>query len=262
MIRQIARACHNVIGDVLRLRDVGGTVVPVGIAGKMPRRASLQRKGHLTVVPRDNPCVSRCRRSRQICSGRERMAVVPVIDLRRVCNRVVCIVYSEAGLIDAAACDRARPVLRICDGIVPAKGIADARVLHRTAARIHICGKRRVCSIAKATGHAREIDIPRRVAVCAKHGVARRAVTHGTQCFLRVGIRPVIDFCCRTERERHGTRRDFAETGQRRCPRHGRRIGRRIEGIVVRFLGIRRRKGNVIGHVLRRRNAARIGDVL
>ena len=39
MIRRIARACYNVIGDMLRLRDVGGTVVAVGIAGEMPRRA-------------------------------------------------------------------------------------------------------------------------------------------------------------------------------------------------------------------------------
>ena len=142
MIRRIARACHNVIGDVVRLRDVGGAVVAVGIAGEMPRRAGLQRKGHLAVVPRDNPCIARCRRPRQICAGRERMAVVPVIDLRRVCNRVVCIVYAEAGLIDAAARDLAHTVLLVRDLIVIVRErIRKPRILYCAVSCIDVLGK-------------------------------------------------------------------------------------------------------------------------
>ena len=175
---------------------------------------------------------------------------------------IIFVKHLKARRIDAAACNRARAILRIRNGIVPAERVVDPRILHRTAARVHIRCKRRTCSIAKTAGNAREIDIPRIVAVRAKHSVARRAVAHTAQRGLCVGRRPVVDFRCGSERERHGTRRDRTAPRQRRRPRHGLRVERRIEGIVIRLVCIRNRKCDVISHVLRCGNTARIGDVL
>ena len=229
----------------------------------MSRHAVLQTERDLFIVARHDPLVGcgrlRCDKFRAAGQIVVRSAV---IDLRRIGNTIVPIKHLESRRIDAAACDRARPVLRICDGIVPAKGIADARVLHRTAAGIYICTKRCACAIAKTTGHAREIDIPRRVAVRSKHGVARRTVSHSAQGSLCVGRRPVIDLRRGSECECHGARRDRAESCQRCRACNRRRVRCCIERIVVRLICIRNGKGGIIGNILCCRNTTRIGDVL
>ena len=265
MIRRIARACHNVIGDVVRLRDVGGAVVPVGIAGEMPRRAGLQRKGHLAVVPRDNPCIARCPRSRQICAGRERMAVVPVIDLRRVCNRVVCIVYAEAGLIDAAARDLAHTVLLVRDLIVIVRErIRKPRILYCAVSCIDVLGKCPCSARTIAAGDPRHIEI-RRCDIVRADNSAGEAVIQRRECFIRIGGRAVVDLCHIVKGHCQRTRRDRPLIAGicERLRRYDRLYALCAEGIVLRLRPRSGIEGCRIGNALRRRIAAAIHhDVL
>ena len=124
----------------------------------MPRRIRLELEYNLAEIVADNARIAGCRRSRQICTGREVVGVRAVIDLRCIGERTVRLAHLKARGIDATARDRSIAVLLCIELVVRAERVRQTRVLHAAAACIAVlveCRSRLVVTVA--AGHPRYI---------------------------------------------------------------------------------------------------------
>ena len=189
------------------------------------------------------------------------MAVVAVIDLRRICDCAVGIVDLKAGRIDAAARDRTCAVLLIGNRIVAAKCIADARVLHRAAARIRVCSecgcRTAIAVAARDTGRRESCS---RDAVCVKDRTGE-IVVERVDRDIAVCRRTIIDLARCTKSDGDRARCNLAKSCERlsRCHRGRRRL--RGKGVVLRLSSVCNLELCRVCHVLRRRCAAGVNNI-
>ena len=216
--RPVACTGDDIIGNVLCLGDMRGEVVPIRVACEMPRRSALQVKGDLPVVARDKARRwRRCDRCRQIGTRGEGIAVIAVVDLRRIGDRSIRLAHLKARWIDAAARDRSCAVLRIDNLIVVVRQCScKPRILHRTAARIDVRGKRCPRTAAIAAGHARHIEV-RRGDPVRRDDSAAGTVVQRSEFLVRIGIRAVIDLRHGGKCHREAARGDDARIAPRDC---------------------------------------------
>ena len=157
----IGRLRHDIIGDVMSCRNMGGPVHTCSILGKVCCRIRHERKGHLVLITCNDAGVAQRRCIRRevdlIARGICRCAIV---DLLRRGERVVALLVNiNPTGINAAAHDLAVAVLFIRKCIVCAKRVGKACILHRAVACIPIFCKISHFGIAIAAGDTRRIEI-------------------------------------------------------------------------------------------------------
>ena len=97
------------------------TVCTCRILREMPRRIRLEFKYNLAEIVADNARIAGCRRSRQICTGREIVGIRTVIDFRCIGERAVRFAHLEARGVDAPTRDRTVAVLLCIELVVRAE---------------------------------------------------------------------------------------------------------------------------------------------
>ena len=159
----VMRVRDDIVGDIVRLRLVRGTVCTRRITGKMPV-LTRHREIDIVLVLIDDPrigaaCCRLCDKRLAVLQGK---GTRTVIDLYRIGDRAVAFAHLKARFLDQAAVDRTLAVDGIVDLVVVLLRCIDDRLKQRvdvlitdivlgSVAGVHILGKARTRTAPKGT---------------------------------------------------------------------------------------------------------------